>query len=624
MACVSGMVALLWLCLCLLCWCCTKGEGELPDFALALQRAQEVSNLVYQRFEYGKADKYLFFLYAANMPSWGWDILKLKFAIKMLSSKKGGVGSENKSRFLMIFGGSSVTAGHDNFFNQSYPMVLERRLRPIYEALGITLEVRNIAQGANNCLPSNFCYEAMGGDDADWIGWEQSFNCGRSNGIYELMMRVAYWNKAVLYLSASGGIIPNDCSSKSNDSIPWIDEEWRPEKADAGFIDLEKDKYVPTQATCEELKKTLHDSYMEGNSVGRFTAPMWPHYNGVAPHGFSFFAKGPKGDVGNFRGPCYAAGGSHWLTLEAATYAKGHGKSWHPTVGMHLVRGEVLAYNHAHILIDALSMVQKDLQTSSAGDATKSKVDADTLIARYQQQLDALQTPYPKKPLYCGEDCDYRPLCYTDYQPNYNPKYLLNSIFVGTTPPKNSWKVVFKPGANGANPLESSAWGYLDTRPCFEVHGPGHAIHFKITIRNQTYIKVCSYDNKEGLRPALFFLDPHRDDLFTSSSSTLTSSTADASSAVNSSSPSSSSSSSLSTPLTTTWSSPLPESPSPYIASDKAYLLTKRKYSNDECHLVHIDVRGQHVFTVSTNPNATNHYYTVSHIIQWSDQREEK
>jgi len=88
-----------------------------------------------------------------------------KFAAKIL---KGG------QSFLMIFGSSSVTAGHDNYFNQSYPMIFKKRMAPIFEALGIDLIVHNIAQGANSCTPYSLCYESMGGWDPDFVNWEVS------------------------------------------------------------------------------------------------------------------------------------------------------------------------------------------------------------------------------------------------------------------------------------------------------------------------------------------------------------------------------------------------------------------------------------------------------------------
>ena len=44
----------------------------------------------------------------------------------------------------------------------------------------------------------------MGGDNADFIGWEQSFNCGRNEHMFELIARIAGFNNAVLHLSTSG------------------------------------------------------------------------------------------------------------------------------------------------------------------------------------------------------------------------------------------------------------------------------------------------------------------------------------------------------------------------------------------------------------------------------------
>lgn len=90
--------------------------------------------------------------------------MKYKFAYKM---------TKQNQQFLMIFGGSSVTAGHDNYYNQSYPAIVDKRMGPILTFLGIKFEVHNIAQGANNCIPYSFCYEAMGGLNPDFVNWEQ-------------------------------------------------------------------------------------------------------------------------------------------------------------------------------------------------------------------------------------------------------------------------------------------------------------------------------------------------------------------------------------------------------------------------------------------------------------------
>lgn len=104
----------------------------------ALSLLDKAANLVYQRFEFSHAERYQFFLESANIPLYGWDLIKYRIAEKILTPN---------SQYLMIFGGSSVTAGHDNYYSQAYPFVFERRMKDAFEALGIKLLVHNIAQG---------------------------------------------------------------------------------------------------------------------------------------------------------------------------------------------------------------------------------------------------------------------------------------------------------------------------------------------------------------------------------------------------------------------------------------------------------------------------------------------
>jgi hypothetical protein len=125
----------------------------------------KVISLFYHRYEYNSVLGRQFFATTNNIDLPSWNIIKYKLAHKIISG--------NKSSFFMIFGGSSVTAGHDNYYNQSFPAVVERRMKPLFDAAGIELIVHNIAQGANNCVPYILCYEAMGGLNPDFIGWEQ-------------------------------------------------------------------------------------------------------------------------------------------------------------------------------------------------------------------------------------------------------------------------------------------------------------------------------------------------------------------------------------------------------------------------------------------------------------------
>lgn len=74
--------------------------------------------------------------------------------------------------FVVSFAGTSVTAGHDNLFEESYPMVFARALEPVFEAAGVELTVRNHAMGNNPAIPSAFCVGAQLGEDTDVAVWE--------------------------------------------------------------------------------------------------------------------------------------------------------------------------------------------------------------------------------------------------------------------------------------------------------------------------------------------------------------------------------------------------------------------------------------------------------------------
>ena len=141
-----------------------------------LEKAKSTLNnllvLLYQRYEYFDSVTENFMLTTANLNRETWDLAKYKFASKFIKSQislltTGGASTSVTStsshntirdvdsyeevdistRFLMIFSGSSVTAGHDNYFNQSFPMIVKKHFQPIFDSLGIKLVVRNIAQG---------------------------------------------------------------------------------------------------------------------------------------------------------------------------------------------------------------------------------------------------------------------------------------------------------------------------------------------------------------------------------------------------------------------------------------------------------------------------------------------
>lgn len=226
---------------------------------------QTMLNVIHQRFSF-KDPYYAQLLYVAiNIKDASWDIIKLKFLLKILQQEP----------FIMVFGGSSVTAGHDNYYNQSYPFVFDRKLSRAFQLLGVELSVRNIAQGGNDCLPSNLCYD-IGASHPDWISWEQSFNCGRAPEIFELISRYAGFHQSIMFFMVSGGAA-KDCPP-SPDPLPVMDEAWTPQLKDEA-------PYLPTQNAVHDLKETLNKHFEHGNSVARFTSALGGRYPGVAAHG---------------------------------------------------------------------------------------------------------------------------------------------------------------------------------------------------------------------------------------------------------------------------------------------------------------------------------------------------
>jgi len=75
----------------------------------------------------------------------------------LLFSSSASLAKKEDRTYTVAFAGTSVTAGHDNWFNESYPLVYERALGPVLAAGGASLHVRNHATGGNAISPSHFC-----------------------------------------------------------------------------------------------------------------------------------------------------------------------------------------------------------------------------------------------------------------------------------------------------------------------------------------------------------------------------------------------------------------------------------------------------------------------------------
>lgn len=105
--------------------------------------------------------KYPNFLESLSLSLTSWNIMKLRYEYKILNQliKQSSNNTTHKlnEKFIMGFMGSSVTAGKDHYFNESYPMKIESMIKPAFDEIEIELEIRNVALGNNPCLPYDLC-----------------------------------------------------------------------------------------------------------------------------------------------------------------------------------------------------------------------------------------------------------------------------------------------------------------------------------------------------------------------------------------------------------------------------------------------------------------------------------
>jgi len=459
---------------------------ETIDWDKAIEAVQDTISLISNRYELHEgADKVMpngrkFMMSASNMKAKTWDMIKYKMALKM-------VDPEYK-KYLMIFGGSSVTAGHDGYYNQAYSSIAMRTLQPVMDLIGIELQVHNIAQTANGCIPYDLCYEAMGGLDADLVNWEQSYNCGHDNSAFELTARWAGWSKhrGIVYYSASGAWAPNNCPSETQPARSL--EEWTPA--------VEKLKpWKPTQADLDKEREDF-DMYAKAHDSNSRFAPFANEkaYVGLGVIGFNVWEGNPKieydgktnkaaADIGN------KCGNMKFMTNEAGVYGSGKGARWHPTRGFHMLRGEFLAYDHLMPMLDAMYMVKKELDNGA-----KSKTLADT----YKAKVDELMPPMGL-PKYCGNyHCADKPTCFTNFYPHFPTNMTLTELVVG----RNEWRM------DGYMPTDSwhGKYGLRDLKPELKAQPKrpsGGDLHLKVNIDNTNYAWICG----SQLDSSLYFLE---------------------------------------------------------------------------------------------------------------------
>eukprot|EP00602_Paraphysomonas_sp_CaronLab_P002960 CAMPEP_0185031420 /NCGR_PEP_ID=MMETSP1103-20130426/18883_1 /TAXON_ID=36769 /ORGANISM="Paraphysomonas bandaiensis, Strain Caron Lab Isolate" /LENGTH=564 /DNA_ID=CAMNT_0027566945 /DNA_START=110 /DNA_END=1804 /DNA_ORIENTATION=- len=474
------------------------------DLNKAVRLSQESLSLIYNRYElFSNWGRQLFYL-AQNIDEKSYDIIKWQFAKKIVT---------DNSQYVMVFGGSSVTAGHDNLYQQSYPEVLRRRMAPALQAAGIELKVRNIAQGNNQCFPSDYCYEAMGGYDPDFVGWEQSFNCGHNEGYFEMAARFALWsrNPGSVYYSPSGtGSIGGGCPP-SKYTPPYSSEEWTEKSAGMN-------PWKPSRDDVREQRAQFFRSFEKiGPTARRFAESAYSYQKSGAPLAVSgisgwdvehdkacdeFGSTPQKCNLQFFFRNCSML---RFSSKENNEYGNPHGKgaSWHPTRAGHLFRGELISWLYTLVFLDALYTVQDDL--------IEGETNRNALLKKYTLEHSKLftSTKVPP-PLHCGIDkdtpyfCENKPKCFTDYHPHYAANMSLSELIVGTHKWTYDHADFFEKYKYKVFPDET----HLELRPGYtaQLRSAGE-LFIKFQINNYKSIMVCGYHFKNLMLATEFTVD---------------------------------------------------------------------------------------------------------------------
>ena len=101
-------------------------------------------------------------LKSCYMTSAAYDALVLRFQKKVLLAE-----TLLPQRFIISFTGSSVTAGHDSQFSQSFPVLVGALMKPAMSEANVELVSRNVGMGNTPCIPydmvltNNICTQLL-------------------------------------------------------------------------------------------------------------------------------------------------------------------------------------------------------------------------------------------------------------------------------------------------------------------------------------------------------------------------------------------------------------------------------------------------------------------------------
>ena len=458
------------------------------------------------------------FLGMVDIPATSWEIQKQKFIGLLLAPQP--------PRFVMGFSGSSVTAGHDNFFMEAFPSVMNRTLRGLFDQAGISLEVRNHAFGNNPCTPyAADCLTTHLGDDLDVVAWEQSMNCGRDPRPIEAFLRATARmpNKPAVWFLTSGSPYwaPEDCRADGSGALTatkltlvegkgWVETKTATDPAVGAGTGAAVVATAPPGSTAEEqqlLRMSPSAAAASQVHLRNFTflqlktsqpghvLNLADLYSGVAPIGQNIQA------MERYR--CLGPYGANF-----SVKTPGGGQKWHPGKRGHQLRADSLSYFFLSVFEEALEVALKATVTddatgagsgSGSGDAAQVSREASALLLGDLQGPSKVQA----RPLVClAEECDSPPQCFTNYEPRTHNS--ISDILLEQPGAHNNWSLALSPfDAAAVAKAAARGMGYLDKKVIFTSGSAHKPLTMRISPRHdKSFIMVCEVQKGFSKYPA--------------------------------------------------------------------------------------------------------------------------
>lgn len=383
-------------------------------------------------------DKFPEFKKTVHIPKAEWETYKQKFQHLLTHAS-------NKTKFIIAFGGSSVTAGHDNYLNESYPAIVEKQLKPIFDLLGVQLSVLNAAIGNNPCYPYDMCMESHIPPDVDMISWEQSLNCGRDPEPIESFLRTSAMsrNRPMVMLMSSGTPYwePKDCDGV-DPSPPQL----------TAVENREASLPLDVLSNQSSILWNFHFLNAGGNDLAKNLANYYSHVVPISAQNLNGLAvykcKGPYGP-------------------DFAQKTLGKGKSWHPGVKGHQLRADSFSYFMTSILSSALTEYIPYFRASRGKTLEyASKISSHIAKRTWQIKTSPLPKPLVCSPLVCRQSTP--PKCLTMIQPQFTLRYNMKKFLVVPDHIPEGWTSELSwMDVNGVAKAVSENRGYLDKKIIF-------------------------------------------------------------------------------------------------------------------------------------------------------------